>query len=88
MLNCGAEGANAMTVLGELFNKAVNELVNLRHGERFLVRDLFKGYEWNRIADGDRKNLGRMFLYEYEKGALEINKLNKNTMSQQYYSKK
>ena len=77
-----------MTALGELFNKAVNELANLRQGERFLVRDLFKGYEWNRIPDGDRKTLGRMFLYEYEKGVLELNKLGKNTMSQQYYAKK
>ena len=77
-----------MTALGELFNRAVNELEYLRQGERFLVRDLFKGYEWNRIADGDRKTLGRMFLYEYEKGNLEVNKLHKNTMSQQYYSKK
>ena len=77
-----------MTALGELFNKAVAELENLRQGERFLVRDLFKGYEWNRIADSDRKTLGRMFLYEYEKGALEVNKLSKNGQSQQWYSKK
>ena len=51
-----------MTALGELLNKAESELVNLRQGERFLVRDLFKGYEWNRIAENDRKTLGRMFL--------------------------
>ena len=77
-----------MTVLGELFNRAVRELDNLRQGEKFLVRDLFKGYEWNRIPDGDRKTLGRMFLYEYEKGTLNVNKLHKNAMNQQYYSKK
>jgi len=77
-----------MTALGELLNKAESELVNLRQGERFLVRDLFKGYEWNRIAESDRKTLGRMFLCEYEKGAIEVNKLAKNNQSQQWYSKK
>jgi hypothetical protein len=77
-----------MTALGELLNKAVSELDNMESGERFLVRDLFKGYEWNRIADGDKKTLGRMFLYEYEKGAVAVNKLEKNLQRQQWYSKK
>ena len=77
-----------MTALGELLNKAASELVNLRQGERFLVKDLFTGYEWNRISYSDKQTLGRMFLSEYYKGALPVDKLNKNGQSQQYYSKK
>ena len=39
-----------------------SELSNILPGEVFLVRDLFKGYEWNRISRNDRLLLGTLFI--------------------------
>ena len=39
-----------------------DEIENLSSGEIFLVRDLFKGYEWNRISLNNRLLLGTLFL--------------------------
>lgn len=33
-----------------LLEKALEETENLSSGEVFLVKDLFRGYEWNRIS--------------------------------------
>jgi hypothetical protein len=51
-----------MPTVNELLDKAIDELSNLLHGEVFLLRDLFKGYEWNRISRSDRLLLGTLFL--------------------------
>lgn len=51
-----------MLTINELLEIAKGELSNLLFGEVFLVRDLFKGYEWNRISRGDRLLLGTLFL--------------------------
>ena len=48
----------------ELFNQLVNELSNLQTSEEFLISDIFKGYEWKKIAKADRLWLGRKFLNE------------------------
>ena len=40
-----------------LMKKALNELTNLQSGE-FLLKDLFKGYEWNRLDRNIRLKLG------------------------------
>lgn len=45
-----------------LLQTAIKETRNLEMGETFLVRDLFKGYLWNRISRGDRLLLGSLFL--------------------------
>jgi hypothetical protein len=45
-----------------LLETAISELSNVEPGEIFLVRDLFKGYEWNRISRSDRLLLGVLFL--------------------------
>jgi len=42
-------GGKKMLKVNELLNIAIAELVNMLPGELFLVRDLFKGCEWNRI---------------------------------------
>ena len=47
-----------------LMKKALNELTNLQSGETFLLKDLFKGYEWNRLARNIRLKLGILFLNE------------------------
>ena len=46
-----------------LMKKALNELTNLQSGE-FLLKDLFKGYEWNRLDRNIRLKLGILFLNE------------------------
>ena len=40
-----------------LMKKALNELTNLQSGE-FLLKDLFKGYGWNRLDRNIRLKLG------------------------------
>lgn len=51
LLNSG--GIIVLSV-NELLDATKSELSNLEAGEIFLVRDLFKGYEWNRISRSDR----------------------------------
>jgi len=48
--------------VNELLDRAKNELQYFKDGEIFLIRDLFKGYEWNRISRSDRLLLGTLFL--------------------------
>ncbi|HDX9641106.1 single-stranded DNA-binding protein [Bacillus sp. TH22] len=69
---------------------AVQEVENLNPGEMFLIKDLFKGYEWNRLAIGDRRSLGSLFLHEVKYGELneKIEIGIKSSANQQQYKKK
>jgi len=51
-----------MNDMSTLLETALSEAKNLKEGETFLVKDLFKGYLWNRIPKGDRLLLGSLFL--------------------------
>lgn len=51
-----------MPNVNELLDIAKSEMKNLNKGEVFLLRDLFKGYEWDRISRSDRLLLGTLFL--------------------------
>ena len=51
-----------MATANDLLAWAIEETKHLRTNEIFLVRDLFKGYEWNRISRSDRLLLGTLFL--------------------------
>jgi hypothetical protein len=70
--------------------KAIDELDHVLPGEVFLVKDLFKGYEWNRISIGDRRSLGLGFLHEVKHGELFgiLDILPKSSANQQLYVKK
>ena len=46
----------------QLLEYATHEVLELNSGEDFLVRELFKGYLWNRIPRKDRLLLGTLFL--------------------------
>ena len=73
-----------------LLQQALSEIPNLNPGEVFLVKDLFKGYEWNRLSLNDRRNLGRFFFEESQNPYLEnatIIALEKNSANQQMYKK-
>ncbi|MFJ7763846.1 MULTISPECIES: single-stranded DNA-binding protein [Bacillus cereus group] len=69
---------------------AIQEVENLNPGEMFLIKDLFKGYEWNRLAIGDRRSLGSLFLHEVKYGELneKIEIGIKSSANQQQYKKK
>lgn len=43
-----------MKTVNDLLKQAISETLNLNNNEVFLLKDLFKGYEWNRISRGDR----------------------------------
>ncbi|MBQ6712418.1 MAG: single-stranded DNA-binding protein [Selenomonadales bacterium] len=76
------------TTLQDLFNLAVQTLANVQTGETFIVKDLFRGYEWNRIAKGNRTKLGAMFLaYAKEDGKFAIKAVGKTPQNQQIYEK-
>ena len=76
-----------MNDLNTLLKSAVSETKNLKEGESFLVKDLFKGYLWNRIPRGDRLLLGSMFLSYVGSQACHIAVINKGASGQQMYKK-
>jgi hypothetical protein len=55
-------GGKIMPTVNELLDRAKAEVSLLLPGEVFLVRDLLKGYEWDRISRSDRLLLGILFL--------------------------
>lgn len=76
-----------MPEVNALLEQAVREVTNLNPGEIFLVKDLFRGYEWNRISRSERLLLGTLFL-NYVKthcGVADI--LEKTSSGQQRYAK-
>ena len=54
----------------DLYYYMVNEAGNLKLGEPFLIRDLFKGYIWNRLSQAQKAVLGRL-VSDYICGYLE-----------------
>lgn len=71
----------------EMFDKAIQELDCLEKGDMFIVKDLFKGYIWNKQERSERLLLGSLFL-NYVKQNLEIFRLReKNSSGQQRYEK-
>lgn len=43
-----------MIDVNDFLNQTISETKNLAVGETFLVKDLFKGYMWNRIPRNSR----------------------------------
>ena len=73
-----------------LIEHAVSEVPNLKSGEQFMVRDLFIGFEWNRLSNYVRAKVGAGFYYEYAKveSLTEVEILAKSARNQQLYRKK
>ena len=82
LLNSG--GIIVLSV-NELLDVSKSELSNLKEGEIFLVRDLFKGYEWNRISRSDRLLLGTLFLNYIKTSETSVVPIEKTTSGQQRY---
>lgn len=60
---------------------------HINNEEMFLLRDLFKGYEWNRISRSDRLLLGTLFLNFIKTTESEISPIEKTSSGQQRYKK-
>ena len=76
-----------MPDVNELLAIAIKETDRLNNGEVFLVRDLFKGYEWNRINRSERLLLGTLFLNYINKLDSSIQAIEKTSSGQQKYEK-
>ena len=70
----------------KLLKKAWQETKKLNLDESFILKDLFKGYKWNRLTVEQRAALGRMFL-EHTKEKNSVNVTKKNSSNQQMYIK-
>ncbi len=81
---------DSSTSLNELLEHAKYSLQDVKHDDgEFVVRDLFRGFEWNRIGRGDRTKLGSMFLsYAQHEGANLIVPTEKTPQNQQKYQLK
>jgi hypothetical protein len=77
------------TTLDELFDLAKASTNDVVSDEIFIVKDLFRGFEWNRIHKGNRTKLGSMyFAYAKNEGKNEIDPLGKTPQNQQMYQKR
>ncbi len=77
------------TSLTDLITYSQAEINNLLPGEEFMVKDLFLGYEWNRIDKGNRTRLGSSFFaFAQGAGAALIVPLGKTPQNQQRYQKR
>ena len=74
-----------MATANELLEIAIIELSSLREGEPFLLRELFKGYEWNRISRSNRLLLGTLFLNHIKTTSTNVSILEKTSSGQQKY---
>ena len=72
-----------MATANDLLTRAIDETKHLNHNEIFLVRDLFKGYEWNRISRSDRLLLGTLFLNYVHTTGTYIEPIEKTSSRQQ-----
>ncbi len=80
---------NGNTTLDELYAIAVDTVMKeIEIGEEFMVKDLFRGFEWNRIPKGIRTKLGSMFLsYVNREVSAEYVPVRKTPQNQQVYTK-
>lgn len=73
-------------MLEQLLIQAQNGLQNMKFGQEFELRDLFKGTQWNAIKKGDRINLGKLFK-KYVESSLQIRYLGKTSSNHCIYKK-
>ena len=77
-----------MLNVNDLLDLAIEETKNLHNDEIFIVRDLFKGYEWNRISVSDRLLLGTLFLNYVNTSGTYLEPIEKTSSGQQKYKVK
>jgi len=74
-----------LSTVNDLLDMAKIELTHLKSGEIFLVRDLFKGYVWNRISRSNRLLIGTLFLNYVKSNDVSIIPIEKTSSGQQRY---
>ena len=74
-----------MAVVEELLSRAIEETSELYEDEVFLVRDLFKGYEWKRLRRNEKMRLGAMFFNYVQTTGAYLQPLDKTSLGQQKY---
>lgn len=74
-----------MVATNDLLTRAIEETKHLQINEVFLLRDLFKGYEWNRISRSDRLLLGTLFLNYVHTSGTNLEPIEKTSSGQQKY---
>jgi len=67
-----------VSIVNELLKVAKHELAKVKLGEVFLVSDLFKKYEWNRISRSDRLLLGTLFRNFNRSVEIDVDIIEKN----------
>jgi len=70
-----------------LLQEAIQETEHINEGEIFLVKDLFKGYVWNRIELKNRLLLGILFLNYIHQTDGPLCAIEKTSSHQQRYQK-
>jgi len=73
--------------MNSLLKTSIDETGYVWEGETFLVKNLFKGYEWNRIPKGARFMLGSMFLSYIGTHGCKVSVADKGASGQQRYQK-
>jgi len=70
----------------KLLDYCITEINQLNKGDIFLVRDLFKGYEWIKYPLAIRITLGTLFM-NYANNSNTVKPLVKTKQGQQRYEK-
>ena len=73
--------------VNDLLEQAITETDYIIENEMFLVRELFKGYEWNRIPLKNRLLLGTLFKNFVNQKNKSIMAIEKTSSNQQKYKK-
>jgi len=81
------ERRKVMDNVNKLLQEAIQETENIKEGEIFLVKDLFKGYVWNRIEFKNRLLLGILFLNYVHQVDGPLCAIEKTSSHQQRYQK-
>ena len=72
-----------------LLDYVVSEVKHLRSGEEFIVQNLFKGDEWDRLSLAERRTLGNSFYKLVVKNlSIDVIPLEKTSLNQMVYIKK
>lgn len=73
--------------INTLLDRAIREVNNLNVNETFSLKDLFKGYEWKRLNQGEKSTLGTLFL-NYADSETKIEVIQKSSNQREYRIKK
>jgi len=53
------------------YKKALASLRTLSSGDTFETKDLFKGTDWDKLTNGEKRGFGRYFSSKVKDGAIE-----------------